>query len=180
MNPKQIGITLMIIGLLLAVFTYIVKVREDAQINNFIKEKNSCYLTDGTCLHEDRDYSLYIFGGILSSALIILGVYLIFYDRTQKALADQQIKVSAALHEAKKLEKEKDEFNAFLAGFSEDEKKVLKAIKEQEGVQQSTLRYRTGISKTSLSLMLRSLEERGIVSRKEKGKTNQVFLRKKF
>ena len=180
MNQKQIGIILIIIGILVAGFTYLVKVREDSHINEIIKTTGSCYLTDGTCLHEDRDYKLFIFGGILSASLIILGVYLIFFDKTQKILAETQVQVSTALSEAKKQEKIKDEFSAFLSGFNEDEQTVLKAIKEQDGIKQSTLRYRIGMSKTTLSLMLKSLEGRGIISRKEAGKTNEIFLRKKF
>ncbi|MSR86189.1 hypothetical protein EXS74_02240 [Candidatus Woesearchaeota archaeon] len=78
------------------------------------------------------------------------------------------------------LAKQRDEFHAYLAGFSQEEQKVLKAVQEQEGIQLSTLRYRTGISKTSLSLLLKSLEERGIISKKEHGKTNLVFLVRKF
>ena len=38
----------------------------------------------------------------------------------------------------------------------------------------------TGMAETALSLMLKDLEEKDIISRKESGKTNQVFLRKKY
>jgi len=176
MNQKQIGIIILIIGLVLALVVLFVKLQEDKLIESVIAEKDSCYLDDGTCLHEDRNYTLYILGWVLSSGLILLGLYLLIFDSTQKKLAEQQEKVSSALQEASK----KDEFKAFLAGFNEEEQKILSAIKEQDGILQSTLRYRTGISKTNLSLLLKSLEERGIISRKEKGKSKEVYLRKKF
>jgi hypothetical protein len=181
MNQKQIGTIIIIVGVLLGIFVYYSKIREDKNIDQVITAQGgSCYLPDGTCLHQDRDYTIYIIGGILSGALILLGLYLLIFDRTQAILAKQHIEVSRALKDAKKQEKEKDEFSAFLSGFNEDEQKILKAVKEQEGIQQSTLRFRTGMSKASLSLMLKSLEERKIVVRKESGKTNKVYLRKKF
>jgi uncharacterized membrane protein len=176
MNQKQIGTILIIIGILLGGFVYFAKSREDAAIKLFVQEQGSCFLEDGTCLHASQEISLYIIGWILSAALIVLGGYLIFFDKTQKVLAEHQLKVSSALQEAKK----DDKFEAFLAGFPKDEQDILKAIKEQEGIQQATLRFRTGISKTKLSLLLKSLEEREIISRKSSGKTNEVYLRKKF
>ena len=176
MNQKQIGAILIITGVIIAAFVFFAKAKEDAAINLIIHERNSCYLDDGTCLHEDRDLTIYIVGWILSGALILLGIYLAFFDKTQKLLAEHQVKVSAALNEASR----KDEFNAFLAAFDKDEQNILKAIKDQEGIQQSTLRYKTGISKTKLSLLLKSLEERDIIKRKVSGNTNEVFLRKKF
>lgn len=179
MNQKQIGITVLIIGLLVAGFVYTAKAREDAAIKAFVAETGSCYLADGTCLHDEQEQgsSLYIFAGVLSAALVILGVYLLFFERTQDLLMRQQLEVSSALEEAKRAEAEKDEFKAFLSGFTEDEQKVILAIREQDGIKQSTLRYRTGMSKTTLSLMLAEMEKRGIVSRKPTGRTKQVFLR---
>jgi len=180
MNQKQVGIILIIVGIILAGFVYITKVREDQHIATMIQiQQGSCYLADGTCLHDDRDYTIYIFGFALSFALFIFGSYLAFVDKTQQILEKHSREVSSALKDAKKYEKEKDEFGAFLGGFSDDEQKILKSVKEQEGIQQSTLRYKTGLSKTSLSLLLKSLEERNIISRKEEGKTNKVFLRKR-
>lgn len=180
MNQKQIGAILIIFGILIAGFTYLAKAREDSYINSYISEKGSCFLDSGKCLHEDRDYTLYVFGFAIALSSIIFGLYLALFDKTQETLARHQETVSKALENAKKFEKEKDEFTAFLSGFTEDEKSVISAIHEQDGILQSTLRYRTGITKASLSVMLKSLESRGIISRKEEGKSNKVFLRKKF
>lgn len=175
MNQRQLGLTLICIGLLLTLFIYLAKEREDIYVNMIIESQGGICYVDGTCLHE-REYMAYYFGGLLTAALAILGVYLIFFNKSQELLLQQHKEISSALKEAK----EKDEFQAYLAGFSEEEQKVLKAVQEQEGIQQSTLRYRTGIAKTSLSLLLKSLEERGVISKKEYGKTNQVFLVRKF
>lgn len=164
----------------MAGLVFIVKEREDRNLALVIESSGSCYLDDGTCLHEDRDYTLYIVGWVLSLALVIFGVYLKFIDKSQEEIVKHSETVATALKEAKEVEVKKDEFNAFLSGFSSDEKDILKAIREQEGIKQSTLRYRTGMSKTTLSLMLKSLEEREIISRKKSGKTNEIFLRKKF
>jgi len=180
MNQRQIGIALMIFGILTAITTYLIWEKENFYIREHIAEQGSCYLTDGTCLHEDRNYSVYILGSAISLSLILLGVYLIFFDNTQKMLAEQHITIASALENAKKQDKEKDEFNAFLAGFDEKQQLVLKAIREQDGIQQSTLRFRTSTSKTALSQMLSSLEERGFIKRESFGKTNKVFLVKKF
>lgn len=176
MNQKVIGSILIVISLIMATFVFLVKAKEDNRIDSYIQEHGSCYLEDGTCLHEDRDWSLYIGGWVLSAAVLALGMYLLIFDKTQKALADQQIQVSSALKEAK----EKDEFKAFLSGFTDDEQKVIKSIHEQEGIHQSTLRYRSGLSKTGLSLMLKEFEKKGIITRKQSGKTNELYLRRKF
>ncbi len=180
MNQRMIGAIVLIVGILVAGFTSVAKAREDRAIGLLIEERSSCYLDDGTCLHEDRDYAPFTVGWVIAAALAILGVYLLLFDRTQQTLAQQHLAVVEALKEAKRQERSKDEFTAFLAGFSEEEQRVLKAVKEQEGIKQSTLRYRADMSKSSLSLLLASLEKRGLVSRKAAGKTNQVYLRKKF
>ena len=180
MNQKHIGAIILLAGILILTFSYAVKLKEDRIISEFVGETGSCYLEDGSCLHEDRDLTIYLVGGAIAIALIFFGIYLSFFDKTQELLIEHQQKVSTALKEAKRQEKERDEFKAFLSGFNEEEKKVLKAIREQEGVTQSTLRFRTDLSKTKLSLLLKSFEEKGIIKRKEKGKSKEVHLVKRF
>jgi len=161
---------------LLSGVIYFFNERENRYIQNIVVETGSCFLDDGTCLHAERDYTLIIFGWVMSFGLIVLGIYLFFFDRTQTILAEHQVKVSSALKEAEK----DDKFKAFLAGFGKDEQTVLKSVRDMDGIKQSTLRYRTAMSKASLSLMLKSLESRDIISRKKSGKTNEVYLRKKI
>jgi uncharacterized membrane protein len=175
MNQKKIGIILIIISILLGLFVYIDKIQEEAFINEYFLSEGTCFAEDGTCLHDQKNTSFF-FGTILTLALFMLGIYLIFFDKTQKLLLKQHKEVSSALKEAKN----NDKFKAFLAGFSENQKKVLEQIKEQEGIKQSTLRYKTGMSKTGLSLLLKELEEKGYIHREEDKKTKRIFLKKSF
>jgi len=180
MNQRVIAATLVVLAIVLAAFIYVVYMRNEATIDLLVQARGgNCYLDDGTCLH-GRDNVLYMFGGALVAALLVLGLYLLFFDRTTRALEEQHKEVVSALQEAKRHEKSKDEFSAFLAGFTDEERKILLAVKAQDGIKQSTLRFKTGLSKTTLSLLLKSLEERHIVSREEDGKTNKVWLQKKF
>ena len=174
MNQKHIGIIVIIIGLILSGFVYTFKQQADYAAGQVLEETGTC-ITEQGCLHE-KNNNLFLLGMVLSVSTLVLGIYLIFFDKTQQQLAEHQVKVSSALKEAK----QKDEFSAFLAGFNETEQKVLKAIRDQDGIKQSTLRYRADMSKTSLSLLIKSLEERKIVYRKPDGKTYQVFLKKQF
>ncbi|MBI5797477.1 hypothetical protein HZA98_01075 [Candidatus Woesearchaeota archaeon] len=177
MNLRQVGILLIIIGVLMSIFVFMAKNKEAKFIDTIVHQNGgSCFVQSNSCLTNDEDFTLYYLGAVLSAIVVLFGVYLIFIDKAQKEIHQQHREVAYALKEVK----EKDEFQAYIAGFSPEEQLVLKAIHEQEGIQQSTLRYRTGMPKTSLSLLLKSLEERGIISKKEHGKTNQLFLIKKF
>jgi len=175
MNQKHIGIILIIVSLAMAVLVGIIQIREEAYIQEIMETQGSCFLEDGTCLHA-RSLPLYVFAWAITGAIFLFGLYLAFFDKTQEYITEHQIKVSSALESASK----KDEFKAYLSGFTEEEQKILSAVREQEGIKQSTLRYRTSMSKTSLSLLLKSLEARDIVSRKDSGKTKEVYLVKKF
>lgn len=170
MDNKKLGIILLVIGILLAVSIFLVKIKEDSLVNQFIDEEGTCYLDDGTCMHADRDMTLYIISWIFSAILIALGLYLIFFEKSQKA-------IMSALEKQKQVQTEEEKFDILLKGLNQDEQKVIKAVKEQDGITQQTLRLRTDMHKSKLSIVLDGLEKKGLVSRKEKGKTKQVFLK---
>ena len=72
---------------------------------------------------------------------------------------------------------EDERFEIILKALDDYEKKVLKAVREQDGITQNTLRLRTDMSKAKLSYVLQELEKRNLIKRSPKGKTLEVFLR---
>ena len=180
MNQKNIGVLLVVISIIFSLFVIDARNRELEHIENHMRNTGSCFLEDGTCLHAEMNAPRNLFGWLASISLFSLGIYLIFFDKTQQTLLKQNLEISKALEHAEKSSVEKEKFNAFLSTFSDDEKKVLTSIREQEGITQSTLRFRTDISKATLSLMLKHFEEKGIISRNPSGKTNKIYLIKKF
>jgi len=60
----------------------------------------------------------------------------------------------------------------------EEEKQIVNVLKEREGsCEQGTLRVVTGMPKSSLSRILKELEDRNIIYKEKRGKKNLVFLR---
>lgn len=173
MDNKKLGVIILVVGLLLAVSVLVIKLREDAIINKFIHQEGTCFLEDGTCLHADRSIVGYVIGWIISAVIIALGIYLIIFEKSQKAII-------STLEKQKQVQGEEERFEILLKGLNADEKKVIKAVKEQDGITQQTLRLRTDLHKSKLSIVLDGLEKKGLVKRVEKGKTKQVFLKAKI
>ena len=180
MHLKSVAIALLLCSFLLAGAIYGLKLREDTYIHLLTEENGDSCFVNGVCLYEDRNWWWYILGWSASAFLLGIALFLYFFDRSQHLILTHQEKVAASLTEAKKVSESDEKFKAFLSGFSDDEQKVLSAIHDQDGILQSTLRYRTGMSKSTLSIMLKQFEEKGLISRKESGKTNKVFLRKVY
>jgi len=115
----------------------------------------------------------------MSFALLLFGSYL-FMDKSYEKITKEQKEITENIKESKRIEKSKNEFDAFLKGFPQDARIVLRTVNSEPGILQSTLRYRTNMSKTGLSLLLKDLENKGFISRKPKGKSNQVFFIEKL
>lgn len=109
----------------------------------------------------------------LISFIGALGIYLLFFSTSEEAILKR-------LEEEKGMKIEQDKFELILKAMDDNEKKVLKAIKEQEGITQSTLKYRTDLSKAKVSQILTGFEKKRLIKREEKGKTYAVYLAENF
>ncbi|MCA9459012.1 MAG: hypothetical protein KC550_00525 [Nanoarchaeota archaeon] len=178
MKLKLIGIILIVVSLFLGISTFIIQDSMDnlfmEQMMNF--EGESCFLEDGTCIHENPLKGLFVVFYIVETSLFLFGIYLITQNNIQNYLIEKLHETSSNLKEIKEKDSSEKEFLAFLKGFSDDERKILMEVKKQDGIWQSTLRIKTGFSKATLSILLSKLESEGHISKVKKGKTNEIYL----
>src|SRR3989338_6493474 len=101
------------------------------------------------------------------------GIYLLFFSTSEEAILKR-------LEEEKNMKIDQDKFQLVLKAMDENEQKVIKAIKEQDGITQSTLKFRTDLSKSKVSQILTDFEKKNLVKRELKGKTYAVHLAQNF
>ena len=131
-----------------------------------------CYPTN-ECQRVESLMSLSNVAVGLISFVAALGIYLLFFSTSEEAILKR-------LEDEKNMKIEEDKFSLILKALDENEQKVLKAIKEQEGVTQSTLKFRTDLSKAKVSQILTGFEKKHLVKRELKGKTYAVYLTENF
>ncbi|MBI1935876.1 hypothetical protein HYS31_05535 [Candidatus Woesearchaeota archaeon] len=102
-----------------------------------------------------------------------LGVYLLFFSTSEEAILKR-------LEDEKNMKIEEDKFSLILKAMDDNEIKVITAIKEQDGITQSTLRFRTDLSKAKISQVLSDFERKHLIKRESKGKTYAVYLAESF
>lgn len=98
------------------------------------------------------DYSLAILI-VMALAVIVIAGYLITHYR-------------------KKVKRE------FLRGFTEDERKVLKALSERKVCMQKKLEKEFGFSRAKMTRVVKKLEGKGLVEKERIGRTNRLFFKK--
>ena len=114
------------------------------------------------CVQIEKSISITNIGFGFFGFMFGLGFFILLFDKDDKL--------------AKRIN-EDERFEIILKALDDYEKKVLKAVKEQDGITQSTLRLRTDMSKAKLSYVLQELEKRNLIKRVKKGKTLEIFLR---
>lgn len=176
MDNKMLGWALVIVSLVLLILLGFVRSSivsaYQAEIDKYVESGQACPSDPAVCPHEQRaraQIPIFIAGALLIG-VISLGAYLIFFEKSQREIVSELSRQkNERIQEAK--------FSILLKGMNPDEQKVMNAVKEQEGITQQTLRLRTDMHKSKLSIVLDGLEKKGLIRRVAKGKTKQVYLK---
>lgn len=178
-KSKTLGIVLIGIAIIFLVSIIIFKGQVDNLTTQLMIESGGSCTIDGVCLHEQSNFPVY-FGIAIVFITLALGVYLIFFEKSQIVLEKTQKEIVNTLKESKEELNKDEKFEFLLKALNEDEKKIMKAVKEQDGIEQATLRIRTDLSKTKLSVLLNDLEKKDLIRKVPEGKKNKVYLKSAF
>lgn len=166
-----IGLSIILIILLIILQQSITKPYNE-QINYFVEHTGTCHDNTSSCPHEAKakaQIPIYLAGAIVL-ALLIFGLYITFFEKNQQEILQ-------TLQHKKNEETNNEKFEILLKGLNEDEQKVMRAVKEQDGISQSTLRLRTDLHKSKLSIIISDLEKKGLVKKEREGKKNSIHLK---
>lgn len=163
MDNKKIGVALLVFSvILLIIFIFVIRsLQAEAQ-------ELGCFADRG-CIQIENSLSIVHFAFGVFGFLFALAFYLLFFSAGEEAIVRRlEADTNKELGESK--------FELFLRGLDDSEKIVVKAIRDQPGITQATLRLRTNLSKAKLSLVVTDLEKRGILRRERKDKTFTICL----
>jgi len=164
MENKKLGVLLIIIGLLVGgTFVY---------YNDKLSRQSDelgCY-NGPDCLRIEKGLSISHFAIGIFSFILALGFYLLFFNKTEKKIIER-------IEKDRMQNIEDEKFDFALKMLNPFEAKVLRKIREQDGITQNTLRLKLDMSKAKLSYVLQDLEKRGLIKRVSKGKTLEIYLK---
>ena len=164
MDNKRVGTLIIIFAVLLGALLF--TIIKDLQSQEELLLCNP----SADCVTISKKLDLTHFATGIITAILTLGIYLIFFNKSEQTLLKH-------LQEQKSKQTEEDKISLITKVLDKNEVKVLKAIKEQEGITQYTLRLRTDLSKAKVSQILSSFEKKGIIVREKKGKSMSVHLK---
>ena len=177
MEHQKVGFVIIAFTVLLAVVLSVYRVELEKSILSKVisKEGSQCLHEGNICPYEELD-SLTLPTYLAIAVLVLMfgiGVYFSFFDKSQE-------RVNQLATQLKEKEKQEIKKETAFSVLNKDEQRIVKAIAEQDGIPQTTLKYRVGMSKTKLSLMLKELDKRGMISKKKREKLIAFILKKDF
>ncbi|MEK6948037.1 MAG: hypothetical protein AABX19_02225 [Nanoarchaeota archaeon] len=162
MDNKKVGLIFLAFGILL------VGILLDYDYINSNKVY-SCDI-DNNCLPVNSVFTITNIFIAIISCLLTLGVYMIFFSKGEEILIKK-------LDENNKKLSDDEKFGILFKALTKDEQDIIKIVKNEEGITQSTLRIRTDMSKAKLSFVLSDLEKKKLIIKELYGKTNKIFLK---
>ncbi len=160
MDMRRAGIILIAVGVAILGLTYLFKLQEDKHLEQVSIETGTCFI-DGECVYEERDFTLYIIGGLLGAFILSFGVYFIFLKHTGNAAGTSVTRTEIDTSQ-----------------LTDEELKVYHYLKEHKGsAYQSELARDLELTKVKVTRILDRLEGFGVLERKRRGMTNIVILR---
>lgn len=105
--------------------------------------------------------------------LFALAFYLLVFSKGEEAIVQR-------LENDTKRKLKEEKYSILSMGLNEFERKVLKVVREEEGIAQNMLRLRVDMSKAKLSQVLQELGKKGLIKREPKDKTLQIFLKERL
>ena len=164
MENKKLGILMVIISIVFFIFLIYFSNNLSTQSNQF-----GCNPSE-ECVKVEKLFSFTNISFGFFGFLLALGFYLLFFNKTDE-------KIMKRLEDDKNNKISGEKFEIILRALGDYEKQVLKAVKEQNGITQSTLKLRTNMSKAKLSYVLQELEKKDLIKRVPKGKTLEIYLK---
>ncbi len=164
MENKKLGILMVTISLIFFVFLIYFSNNLSVKYNEL-----GCNSSE-ECVEVGKLFSFTNLSFGFFGFMLALGFYLLFFNKTDE-------KIMKRLEDEKNNKIGEEKFEIILKALGDYEKRVLKAVKEQDGITQSTLKLRTNMSKAKLSYVLQELEKRNLIKRIPEGKTLKVFLK---
>lgn len=107
--------------------------------------------------------------GIIFS-LFSFGIYFLIFENSEQ-------KLLLHLEQEKQKQLRQEKLKLIRLGMTQDEQGVFTAIVEQPGISQHTLSLRTDLHKSKLSILLKQLEEKNLITKTRKGRVNHIHLK---
>ena len=162
MDNKKVGLIFLVFGVILIgiILDY-----------NYMNSNNlySCNI-DNNCIQVSYIFTINNIFIAVISCLITLGIYMIFFSKGEDILIKK-------IDENNKKLSHDEKFDILFKALTKDEQDIIRIVKNEEGITQSTLRIRTNMSKAKLSFVLSDLEKKNLVVKELNGKTNKIFLK---
>ena len=163
MLNRRLGAVLIIVSVLVSSVAFWIMNQLET-----LGQKAGCWNMASDCVKIQQYFSFsHITVGIMAFFLS-LGVYLIFFSKGEEAILRR-------LEEEKNKKIGEEKFSILAKGLDEFEKRILIAVREQNGITQNTLALRVNLSKAKVSQVLQQLEKKELIRRKQKGKTYEIW-----